>query len=182
MSRSTLAIVLALAFGILFGRGYAQQRNSKKFTADDYVQIEQLYTTYALAMDMSEGERLAGLFTKDGEFTNGRAAGRANETRKPFKGTEELARVGQVAARSGLYFRHFTTNIVITPTAEGAKGSCYLLLFNAKTAPATLTETAIYDDTLVKTPEGWRFKKRVVWRDDDDITPFKAKPLPQPAR
>jgi hypothetical protein len=39
--------------------------------------------------------------------------------------------------------------------------------------------SGIYEDTLVKTPQGWRFKKRVVWRDDDDTTPFKAKSLPQ---
>ena len=32
----------------------------------------------------------------------------------------------------------------------------------------TIVETAIYDDMLVKAPQGWRFKKRVVWRDDDD--------------
>ena len=31
----------------------------------------------------------------------------------------------------------------------------------------------------VDNPQGWKFKKRVVWRDDDDITPFKPKPLPQ---
>jgi hypothetical protein len=53
------------------------------------------------------------------------------------------------------------------------------LLFNARSIPATILETAIYDDTLIKTPQGWRFKKRVVWRDDDDITPFKPKPLPE---
>jgi hypothetical protein len=38
-------------------------------------------------------------------------------------------------------------------------------------------EVAVYNDTLVKTKEGWKFKKRVVWRDDDDITPFKPKPM-----
>ena len=178
MSRTGIGIVLALAFGILFGSAHGQLSNSKTFTADDYIQIEQLYSNYALAMDLSEGERLAALFVEDGEFTNGRSAGRATEVRKPFKGRQELIRAGQVGTRLGLYFRHVTTNIVITPTAEGAKGSCYLLLFNAKTAPSMLTETAIYDDTLVKT-RGWKFKKRVVWRDDDDITPFKAKPLPE---
>jgi hypothetical protein len=36
--------------------------------------------------------------------------------------------------------------------------------------------TAICDDTLVKAGDGWRFKKRVVWRDDDDISPFKPRP------
>ena len=76
---------------------------------------------------------------------------------KAFKTIQDLTRAGQTATRLGLYFRHITTDIVITPTAEGAKGACYLLLFNAKTAPATLTEAAIYDDTIVKTPAGWRF-------------------------
>ncbi len=75
--------------------------------------------------------------------------------------------------------RHFVANLIITPTPEGAKGSCYLLLYSARTIPPSFTETAIYDDTLVKTPQGWKFKKRVVWRDDDDITPFKPKPLPE---
>jgi hypothetical protein len=68
---------------------------------------------------------------------------------------------------------------VIEPTSDGAKGSCYLLLFNARNIPATITETSIYDDTLVKTAQGWKFKKRIVWRDDDDISPFKPKPLAQ---
>ena len=75
--------------------------------------------------------------------------------------------------------RHFTANLVVTPTPEGANGSCYLLLFNVRNNPATITETAIYQDTLVKTPQGWRFSKRVVWRDDDDISPFKPKPRGQ---
>jgi SnoaL-like domain len=82
-----------------------------------------------------------------------------------------------MGGRGGL--RHFNANLVVTPTPEGAKGSVYLLLFNARNVPATIVETAIYEDTLVKTPEGWRFKKRVVWRDDDDITPFKPKPIPR---
>jgi len=85
--------------------------------------------------------------------------------------------LSQMGSRGGS--RHFNANLVITPTPEGAKGSVYLLLFNARNIPATIVETAIYDDTLVKTPQGWKFKRRVVWRDDDDITPFKPKPLPQ---
>jgi SnoaL-like domain len=82
-----------------------------------------------------------------------------------------------MGGRGGL--RHFNANLLITPTPEGAKGSVYLLLFDARNVPATIVETAIYEDTLVKTSQGWKFKKRLVWRDDDDITPFKPKPLPQ---
>jgi hypothetical protein len=145
-----------------------------KLTADDYIEIQQLYANYAQALDRGEGERFASTFVLDGEFTGGRGPGRASEARSPIKGKDAFLQMGSIGG-----LRHFNANLVITPTPEGAKGSVYLLLFNARNIPATIVETAIYDDTLVKTPQGWRFKKRVVWRDDDDITPFKPKPLPQ---
>jgi hypothetical protein len=150
-----------------------QSKAVRKITADDYIQIQQLYATYAQALDKGEGELFASTFVEDGEFTGGRAAGRATEVRNPIKGREALTKMGSNGGT-----RHFTANLVITPTADGAKGSCYLLLFNARKIPATIIETAIYEDTLVKTTAGWKFKKRVVWRDDDDITPYKPKPLP----
>jgi hypothetical protein len=145
-----------------------------KLTADDYIEIQQLYANYAHALDRGEGERFASTFVLDGEFTGGRGPGRGNEVRNPIKGKDAFLKMG---SRGGS--RHFNANLVITPTPEGAKASVYLLLFNARNIPATITETAIYDDTLVKTAQGWRFKTRVVWRDDDDITPFKPKPLPE---
>jgi 3-phenylpropionate/cinnamic acid dioxygenase small subunit len=144
-----------------------------KLSAEDYIEIQQLYANYAHALDKGEGERFAATFVEDGEFTGGRGSGRGTEVRTPTKGKEGLQKMG---SRSGT--RHFTANLVITQTPQGAKGSCYLLLFNVRNVPATITETAIYDDTLVKTLQGWKFKKRIVWRDDDDITPFKPKPLP----
>jgi hypothetical protein len=155
--------------------GYAQQNRERgTLTAQDYLEIQQLYATYSHALDKAEGTRFAATFTPDGEFTRGRPAGRGSEVRTPLKGTEALTRMGSSVGGG----RHFTANLTITPTAEGAMGSCYLLLFDARSVPATVTETAIYDDTLVKTAQGWRFKKRVVWRDDDDISPYKAKPRP----
>jgi SnoaL-like domain len=145
-----------------------------KLTADDYIEIQQLYAAYAHALDKGESERFASTFVLDGEFTGGRGPGRGGEARNPIKGKNALLEMG---GRGGL--RHFNANLLITPTPEGAKGSVYLLLFDARNVPATIVETAIYEDTLVKTSQGWKFKKRLVWRDDDDITPFKPKPLPQ---
>ena len=168
-------VVVALSVSVTVagvGWVHAQQKKSATtFTAQDYIEIQQLYANYSQALDKGQGDRFAATFTPDGEFTGGRPAGRANETRAPLKGIEGLTRMGSVGGG-----RHFTANLVITPTPEGANGSCYLLLFNARNVPATITETAIYQDTLVKTPQGWRFNKRVVWRDDDDISPFKPKP------
>jgi hypothetical protein len=146
-------------------------------STDDFVQIQQLYSRYCHALDMGSGDAFASTFTEDGEFTGGRAAGHANDDRTPLKGRQALAQMG-----SGGGSRHFTANLVVTKTADGAKGSCYLMLYSTRTIPASWMEIAVYDDTLVKTPQGWKFKKRVVWRDDDDISPFKAKPRPAPAK
>jgi hypothetical protein len=178
MPRWKVVVVVSLSIGVAgVGWGYAQQKKAgAMLTPQDYIEIQQLYASYSQALDKGQGERFAATFTPDGEFTSGRPAGRANETRTPLKGTEGLTRMGSVGGG-----RHFTANLVITPTPEGANGSCYLLLFNARNVPATITETAIYQDTLVKTPQGWRFNTRVVWRDDDDISPFKPKPQ-QPSR
>jgi 3-phenylpropionate/cinnamic acid dioxygenase small subunit len=168
-----LAALTLVATAGLLATEVGAGKSASTLTTDDYIQIEQLYANYAHALDKGEGERFAATFVDDGEFTGGRSGGHGSETRSPIKGTEALVKMG---SRSGT--RHFTANLVITPTPEGAKGSCYLLLFNVRSTPATIIETAIYDDALVKTAQGWKFKKRVVWRDDDDITPFKPKPIP----
>lgn len=166
--------IVAVNFAILLAGAVwlrAQQKQAAAgFTAQDYIEIQQLYASYARGLDLAWGDRFAATFTPDGEFTRGRPAGKATEARTPLKGTAALTRMGSVGG-----LRHFTTNLIITPTPEGADGSCYLLLFDVKNIPATITETAIYEDKLVKTKDGWRFSKRVVWRDDDDISPFKAK-------
>jgi hypothetical protein len=173
MPRVVVAVMLSVLMGIaVAGRGHAEQaKTAAPLTTQDVIEIHTLYANYAHALDKGEGDRFAATFTPDGEFTAGRGPGRATEVRTPRKGTEELKKMG-----SGGGGRHFISNIVLTPTPEGANGSAYLLLYNVRTIPPTFVETAIYEDYLVKTPQGWRFKKRIVWRDDDDITPFKPKP------
>jgi hypothetical protein len=144
-----------------------------KVSTDDYVEILQLYNRYCHTLDMGTGDAFAACFTPDGEFTGGRPPGKATDDRTPRKGAAALTQMGSTSGT-----RHFTANLVVTKTPEGAKGSCYLLLYSARTTPDSWVEVSVYNDWLVKTPEGWKFKKRVVWRDDDDITPFKPKPLP----
>ncbi len=173
MRRKVIGAAALLFAGAGYSRALAQ--STTKVTGDDFIEIQQLYANYARAIDLGEGEKFAATFIEGGEFTAGRGPGRADDPRAPVKDKEGLTRVG---ARSGT--RHFTANLVILPSTDGSvKASCYLLMYNARTNPPSFVETAIYDDTLVKTAQGWKFKKRVVWRDDDDITPFKPKPLPE---
>jgi hypothetical protein len=137
---------------------------------NDYVEIQQLYAHYCHALDMGNPEAVAQCWTMDGEMTRGYAPGQGGADRTPTSGYK----MGNTMGGSGS--RHMYSNLVITRTPEGAKGSVYLMLYTVATTPPSFVELAIMDDTLVKTSGGWKFKKRVVWRDDDDISPFRPKP------
>ncbi len=54
---------------------------------------------------------------------------------------------------------------LITPTGTGAKGRAYYVLLDITTRPATFVFTGYYDDEFVRTPDGWRIKRRTINRD-----------------
>lgn len=55
--------------------------------------------------------------------------------------------------------RHVVVNEVVELDGDQAHSRAYLLLF-AGTPPA-LAMTGTYEDTLRRTPDGWRFARRV---------------------
>ncbi len=147
----------------------AQSGKAPKLTAEDYMEIQQLYADYSYAFDQGEGERFAATFVEDGSFTAMHPAPPA--VQNPTAGKAALTVMGSHG--TGLR-RHFLSNLLITRTPDGAKASAYFLQFDTKTNPGTLRLDGIYNDTLVKTPQGWKFKKREVWSDTDELSPFKG--------
>jgi hypothetical protein len=135
--------------------------NSGKLSAQDYAEIHQLYARYYWLADMSPGEKWAKeLFTPDGVWWTGDDKGGEQAV-----GTQQLAEISVRKAGSLPRNRpqHMCTNISIEPAPEGAHGRCYLVFLlnpplSGKTP--TLAATGSYDDIIVKTPAGWRFKQR----------------------
>lgn len=149
LKRSILATALAT---LILGSAtwlLAQQR-SGRLTGDDYIEIQQLYARYNNAIDSGDAEGYAATFVPDGTFNT-------------FTGHDAL--VGFIhdwrEKMGGANQRHWNTNLTITPTADGASGSVYLLLVNVGVRPPAIQAAAKYEDQLVKTANGWRFKKRV---------------------
>lgn len=130
----------------------APAARAAELTTRDYVEIQQLYARYNEAIDSGNGAAFAALFTPDGEFQH------------TFKGAEQLA--GFVTQwhekQGGAQRRHYATDLRVSGTPEGARGATSLLLLDFGTKPVSIFSTAVYDDTLVKTRQGWRFKTRVV--------------------
>ncbi|MCE2542020.1 MAG: nuclear transport factor 2 family protein [Acidobacteria bacterium] len=146
------AIISAIVIGILSvaSTGSAQ---SGSFSADDYIEIQQLYAKYAHTLDLGDAEGWANTFTPDGVFGESQGHDQLKAFAEGFMGSFE----GQA--------RHWNTQLVITPTADGADGSCYLLLVDSRTQPYTIMAAGLYQDTVVKTSAGWRFQERVFTQD-----------------
>ncbi len=140
-------------------------------TPMDYIEIQQLYACHSIALDTGEGAARSALFTPDGSYSNLMSGHKPRSRSELVRGTNEYGNVGE---------RHLITNLVITPTKEGADGFAYLAMISADGK----VHTGFYNDKLVKTSEGWRFAARVGWYDTDPDSPYishkKAEPPAKP--
>ena len=141
---SRLVTFAAFAITIL---GFTRIAWADGLSTQDYIDIEQLYATYNHAIDAGDGEAWAATFTPDGTFNK-------------FTGHDQL--VGFIQAwkekMNGGNRRHWNTNLRIVPSKDGASASVLLMLVDVNTK--SIVATGMYNDTLVKTANGWRFKTR----------------------
>src|SRR4051812_32140122 len=137
------------------------QKATGKLTSDDLVEIQQLYAKYNWSLDSGDAEGYASTFTADGVFNNNVGHDAIVKFANTFHGG------------LGAHVHHWNTNLMILPTPEGASGQVYLVLVDFANKPATIATSATYSDELVKTAEGWRFKKRAT---KGDVAPAPAAP------
>jgi len=133
----------------------------KALSAMDYIEIQQLYARYAAALDFGDGAARATTFTVDGVFRN------LASHHKPEPVASVVART---TAHGNVGDRHMISHLIITPTKEGANGFAYILKIDRDQK----VYTGFYDDTLVRTPDGWRFKSKEEWHDTEPDSPYRA--------
>src|SRR5215471_16210858 len=164
---------------------YAQQKSAspRKLSAEDWIEIRQLYSRYAQAVDgmNSEAEAMAvaDLWTEDGTWDS--APGRP-----PYKGRHDIGMTYVNTYKrtfEGLHApRRFYEDIsvVIDPSPEGAVGRSYFTMVRSSAKdgePSVLEFNGEYHDTFVKTKQGWKFKDRIFRR-----VPGGAPDWPKPAK
>jgi hypothetical protein len=152
--RNRILLGLVLGLGVLSSSGRSQ--SVTPLTALDRIDIEQLAIRYAYGLDSTadNGYMYADVFTPDGEFV-GRQV--------PLtQGREALARVARSVRKGNpMYVRHFIANHVIEPSPEGATGTVYLMVVDVEEGqPASIYIGGHYKDVYVRTPAGWRIKRR----------------------
>jgi hypothetical protein len=144
-----MRIGTSLLLAALFIAAPAAARAKDAISATDYIEIQNLYARYNHAHDGSNRKLLESVFSEDGEFFN---------NGKPVKGREMIP--ATAVAKDRPIVRHVATSITVEPTPGGAKGTSYVVLVNAQASPAGIMLAGFYEDVLVKTAQGWRFKTR----------------------
>jgi hypothetical protein len=162
---SRLILTLALIFTANVPAALAQVVPSAEpaLSATDYLDIEQLVYQYGWALDSGDrnGLAYADLYTADGTFT-GTNQGPAGRT---YQGRDDLAALARGPTRGPLNISHAVTNVIVTPTADGAVGRVYVGIFAPGQPGASpgAGHGGFYDDVYARTPGGWRFRKRTFY-------------------
>lgn len=138
----------------------AHAQDSPRLSGEDYAEILQLYFKYPITLDSGDAEGYANLFTEDGSFQN-------------FKGRAAL--IAFVRNRPKSTVRHAPLTPIITATPAGAKGTVMNMFIDVSKMPAVITRVTQYNDTLVKTAQGWRFKTRL---NGSAVLPGESPPAP----
>ena len=153
-TRSVMTLAaLALAATTLQAQGVSK---FSTLPALDYFQIKQLYARYVHGLDSgaNNGNLFADAFTPDGVLID--------ESGKTTSGRAGLAALARATGKGPTHVVHFETNLLISPAPGGATGRSYIQSAVPGPAgqPSILSNDGQFQDELVKTAEGWRFKKR----------------------
>jgi len=132
--------------------------------------IRELLARYCFLLDGFRLNEFAALFAADGQWIsrNGQATGP--------EAIERLLRGLVPEPAPGRRRKHFTANIIIELAGDHATvASNFLVVRDSETGPA-IAVAGTYDDTVVRTPEGWKFKSRRLSHDIAGESGLNAKP------
>ena len=141
--------------------------------ADDDAAIRQLYARYTHAIDSGadNGAALARLFTPDGVVLDTWAS-------KVYSGSDQIAALARDNARGkgATNMSQFVWTIKVEAAPQGATGKAYVMTggLQGPGKPIAMTNGGQYWDDLVKTSDGWRFKKRTFYRSTQTPPPAQA--------
>ena len=141
--------------------------NEGSVSAQDYVDIQNLYARYNLMSDAGDPEGYAACFTDDGVLQidplGVKVQGRASFV--TFKQKD-------AAGRGGRYRRHWNGSLHLEKIdADTVRGRCYFHGYNGKQGELPVfADAGVYDDRIVRTGGGWRFARRHITMDASSWT------------
>ena len=130
----------------------------------DVLAVHQLYGRQSHAIDSGRAADWASTFTADGEF-------HSPSYPDPSRGTAQLTafaeRFHRGCVEGGEVLRHVVSTVEVTTAGpDTLRARAYLQIVGTPTgAPSRLHRITTLDDELVRSPSGWRVRRRTVHRD-----------------
>ncbi|HUA55279.1 MAG TPA: nuclear transport factor 2 family protein [Candidatus Sulfotelmatobacter sp.] len=119
---------------------------------EDKEAIRELFSAYCFRMDGFQFAELGALFTEDGEWIARYARAR---------GPAEIAALMARNIPAEPKRKHFVMNSLIALDGDRATArTSYLVVLQAAGAGLVPSVAGTYEDVLVRTPAGWRFRER----------------------
>ena len=119
---------------------------------EDKEAIRELFSDYCFRMDTVQFRELGELFTEDGEWI------------APYSRARGPAEIAGLMARNipaEPRRKHFIMNSLIQLDGDRATArTSYLVILQAAGAALVPSVAGTYEDMLVRTPAGWRFRER----------------------
>jgi 3-phenylpropionate/cinnamic acid dioxygenase small subunit len=143
---------------------------SKSTTLEDKDNIGELLARYCFLLDNYHLREFAALFTADGEWIS------RNGTVRGPNAIEALLRGLVPEPAPGKRRKHFTTNIIIELAGDSAKVVSNFLVVRDSNAGPVIAVAGTYDDMVVRTPDGWKFRSRKLSHDIAGESGLNVKP------
>lgn len=118
----------------------------------DHQELVELYARYTHAFDENRADKLAALFTDDGEFLRPGAP--------PVRGTEALAAMVRTSAARGTGNRHLISAVVVDVSPDTAAGHAYVQVVSVADEGVRHVAFGRYDDTFARDGGRWRIRSR----------------------
>jgi hypothetical protein len=131
---------------------------AKDLSATDRFEIMELTARYAYYVDTFQCEPLVDLFTQDAVMDESRAGMGLHSGRNAIR---TYFADGLFPRLTGII--HMTGNHIIDDvTEDGVRGKCSAIMEGDIRGGGHIHGTCLYDDTYVRTEEGWKFASRIV--------------------
>lgn len=154
--RSLLIYFLLAFLGSALADEARQENAAPCLSLEDHAEIVDLMSRYALYTDAGKGEAFASTFTEDGQLII---------RDQPVQGRRNLAeRVNQKKLRT----LHLPSVPILVRVADESVRARSQLIYIQETRPDGISNTpsspfvgfAVYEDTIVRTTDGWKFQER----------------------
>lgn len=142
-----------------------------ELSAQDYVDVQNLYARYNHASDAGDADAYASCFTDDGVL-------QIDPLGVTVQGRASLVTYKQrdAAGRGGRYRRHWNGSLHLDMLdASTVRGRCYFHGFNGVPGePPVLADAGVYDDRIVRVVGAWKFARRHITLDGSTWAPPRS--------